>query len=429
MKVDLRYGQAGLTVTLPAACEPHIIRKPKMALLQDKTAAVMHALDQPKGCESLESIAGSKKTACILICDVTRPVPNEVFLRPVVERLLSAGLQLSDITILVATGLHRPNEGDELARVVGDAWIMANVRVENHFARDKNAHVDLGHTATRNTPVFLDRRFVEADMRIATGLVEPHFMAGYSGGRKVIAPGIAGEETIRTFHSAAFMADPNAIECNLVGNPLHEEQLQIVKMLGEVYAINTVIDEDRNLAFINFGEVIQSHLQAVAFAQDCCVVEVDRRYHTVLTSAAGYPLDKTYYQTVKGMVTPMDIVNDGGTIIIASDCGEGLGSANFRASQTRLIEMGADAFLQKIHQQKLAEVDEWQSKMQTKPTAKARVQLYSEGLPDKDRHLTGIERVVSIEQAIMKSIEESSDPVVAVIPEGPYVVPKFSGQR
>ena len=427
MKVDLRYGQTGLTVDLPAECEPHIIRKPKMAILQNKAAAVMQALDQPVGCACLQSIAASKKTACILICDVTRPVPNGVFLRPVVEKLLSAGLKLPDITILVATGLHRPNEGEELARVVGDPWIMANVRVENHFARDENAHIDLGYTATRNTPVSLDRRFVEADIRIATGLVEPHFMAGYSGGRKVIAPGIAGEETIRTFHSAAFMADPNAVECNLVGNPLHEEQLQIVKMLGEVYAINTVIDEERNLVFINFGEVIQSHLQAVAFAHDCCVVEVDRRYNTVLTSAAGYPLDKTYYQTVKGMVTPLDIVNDGGTIIIASECGEGLGSANFRASQTRLIEMGADAFLQKIHKQRLAEVDEWQSQMQTKPTSKALVQLYSGGLPNKDHSLTGIERVASIESAIRRSIDRASDPVVAVIPEGPYVVPKFAG--
>ena len=211
---------------------------------------------------------------------------------------------------------------------------MENVRVENHFARDEATHVDLGRTATRGTPVKLDRRFVEADLRIATGLVEPHFMAGWSGGRKVIAPGVAHHETIRTFHSARFMEDPLAVQCNLVGNPLHEEQLEIVRMLGEVYALNTVIDEDRDLVHVTFGEVIASHLAAVEF-----VADVDARSgaaaasRPIVTSSAGYPLDKTYYQTVKGMVTPLDILEPGGTLIIASACSEGFGSPEFREAQ------------------------------------------------------------------------------------------------
>ncbi len=148
---------------------------------------------------------------------------------------------------------------------MGDPWVMDNVRVGNHYARDDDDHVDLGRTATRGTPVSIDRRFVEADLRIATGLVEPHFMAGWSGGRKVVAPGVAGHETIRTFHSARFMEDPLAVQCNLVGNPLHEEQLEIVRMLGELYALNTVIDEDRDLVHVTFGEIIASHLAAVEF--------------------------------------------------------------------------------------------------------------------------------------------------------------------
>ena len=160
------------------------------------------------------------------------------------------------ITILVATGLHRPNLGEELAELVGDPWVMERVRIENHYARNDADHVDLGFTATRGTPVKLDRRFVEADLRIATGLVEPHFMAGWSGGRKVVAPGVAHHETIRTFHSARFMEDPLAVQCNLIGNPLHEEQLEIVRQLGDVYGLNTVIDDDRDLAYVNFGEIV-----------------------------------------------------------------------------------------------------------------------------------------------------------------------------
>ena len=151
-------------------------------------------------------------------------MPNKLFLRPMIETLLAAGLKAERISIVVATGLHRANEGAELEELVGDPWVLKTVPVENHFARDDAAHVDLGRTA-RGTPVKIDRRFVEADLRIVSGLIEPHFMAGWSGGRKVVAPGVAHQETIRTFHSARFMEDPLAVQCNLVGNPLHEEQL------------------------------------------------------------------------------------------------------------------------------------------------------------------------------------------------------------
>src|SRR5262249_5592716 len=179
-------------------------------------------------------------------------------------------------------------------------WVLGTVRVENHLARDDGAHVDLGSTPA-GTPVKLDRRFVEAELRIVTGLVEPHFMAGYSGGRKVIAPGVAHKDTITTFHSERFMSDRRAENCVLDGNPLHREQLAIVGMLGRVLAVNTIIDENRALSFVNYGEVLASHQAAVEVAEGYSRVPVPRRFRTVVTSAAGYPLDKTYYQTVKGM--------------------------------------------------------------------------------------------------------------------------------
>jgi len=195
--------------------------------------------------------------------------------------------------------------------------VLRNVRVKNHYATRDEDHVLLGITGTRGTVVRLDRRFVEPDLRIAVGLVEPHFMAGYSGGRKVIAPGLAHAETITTFHSARFMADPKAGNCNFEGNPLHEEQLEIVRMLGGALAINAVIDEERRPSFINFGEIVASHAEAVAFVRNYAEVSATRRFKTVITSAAGYPLDKTYYQTVKGMVSPIDILAPGGRLIVA----------------------------------------------------------------------------------------------------------------
>ena len=245
------------------------------------------------------------------------------------------------ITVLVATGLHRPNEGQELAELVGDPWVLETVTVANHDARADEDHVPLGRTPGRGTVVRLDRRLVEAELKIATGLVEPHFMAGWSGGRKVIAPGVAHAETITTFHNAAFMAHPRAANCVLDGNPLHEEQLAIVGMLGGALALNTVIDDRRRLAFVNFGEVVQSHLQAVDFAGAYARVPVGRRFQTVVTSAAGYPLDRTYYQTVKGMVGPLDILEPGGDLIVASACSDGMGSKHYVEAQRRLVDLGA----------------------------------------------------------------------------------------
>jgi len=422
-RVEIAFGRGSLPVNLPPGAQATVIRKASMAKLPDPGAAVRAALARPVGARALAELARGRRSACILICDITRPVPNGLFLGPMIETLVAAGIPLARVCVLVATGLHRPNEGAELAELVGDSWVMANVRVENHLARDDDAHVDLGRTAARRTPIRIDRRFVEADLKIATGLVEPHFMAGWSGGRKVVAPGVAHHETIRTFHSARFMEDPLAIQCNLAGNPLHEEQLEIVRMIGEVYALNTVIDERRDLAFVNFGELIASHLAAVAFVERATRVPVARRYRTVLTSSAGYPLDKTYYQTVKGMVTPLDILEPGGTLIIASQCSEGFGSPEFRAAQKRLVELGPERFLATLTAKSLADVDEWQTEMQLKPMRVGKVQLYTTGLDADEQRITGVEIVDSVDAALARSIARHRDPAVAVIPEGPYVVP------
>ena len=425
--VDIAYGRGHLKVKLPDGVEATVIRKVVLPKIADQKQAIVDALAVPVNAAPLAELAKGRKSACILICDITRPVPNKLFLRPMIETLIAAGLSADNISIIVATGLHRPNEGDELAELVGDPWVLETVRVENHFARNDDDHVDLGATS-RGTPVKIDRRFVDADLRIVSGLIEPHFMAGWSGGRKVVAPGIAHHETIRTFHSARFMEDPLAIQCNLVENPLHEEQLEIVKKIGEIYAINTVLDEDRDLVYVNFGEVIESHLAAVDFIVDATVIKVPRRFKTVVTSSAGYPLDKTYYQTVKGMVTPMDILEPGGTLIIASECSESFGSSEFRTAQTKLVDIGPERFLATLKAKSFAEIDEWQTEMQLKPMRIANIQLYTTGLSEEDRHITGVELIDSVDQALRDSVARHGDSAVAFIPEGPYVVPVFDAR-
>ena len=426
MRVDLNYGRGTLAVELPDDWDVTVVGKPPMPVAADAPGAVRAALSNPIGSRSLADEAKGAKSACILICDITRPVPNGTILPVLIRELLDSGMKPDQIRVLVATGLHRPNEGDELAELVGDPWVLETVRVENHFARADADHVPLG-TTRRGTRVRLDRRFVEADLRIATGLVEPHFMAGYSGGRKVIAPGVAHAETITTFHTAAFMEDPCAANCVLEGNPLHLEQLEVVRMLGGALAVNAVIDEARRLSHVTFGEVEASHLAAVEYVRKYAEVPVAGRFHTVLTSAAGYPLDKTYYQTVKGMVAPIDLLHPGGDLIIVSEISEGFGSPEYREAQRRLMEQGPQGFIAGILSKTHAAVDEWQTEMQLKASRVGAIHLFTGGLSAEERRLTGVHMIGSVEQALHDSVARSGDGRVVVVPEGPYVVPYFKG--
>ena len=427
MKYLLNYGRAGLDLELPDHWGVTVIGKKPMLILADPVAAMVEALKLPVGSRTLVEEAKRRSSACILICDVTRPVPNGLILPAVIRELLEAGLDAQQITVMVATGLHRPNEGAELRDVVGDDWVLETVRVVNHFARNDEDHVYLGVTS-KGTPIKLDRRFVEADLRLVTGLVEPHFMAGYSGGRKLIVPGVAHEDTITRLHTATFLESPRAANCILDRNPLHEEQLEIVKLIGGALGVNTVINEFRQTCFVNFGDIIKSHLVAVDFMKKSAEIAVPRRFRTVITSSAGYPLDKTYYQTVKGMVGPMDVLEPGGDLFIVSECSEGMGSPDYVEAQRRLVAVGTDKFLEELWPKGNAAVDEWQTEMQLKAMRIGTIRLYTQGLKGQDLDLTGVETFTDLERfqhAIRRSVEQSADSAVAVIPEGPYVVPLF----
>jgi len=425
MNVDLLYGREALRVRMPDDARVTVIRKHPMTPVPDPEAAVRRALKHPVGSPPLAEAARGKRSACILICDITRPVPNGTLLPPLVETITEAGIPRENVLILVATGLHRPNEGEELREVVGSDEVFRTIRIANHFARDREAHADLGRTSA-GIPILIDRRFVAAELKIVTGLVEPHFMAGYSGGRKVVAPGIAHQDTIMGFHGPRILENPRSANCVIEGNPLHEAQIEIVRSIGGILAVNVAIDEHRNIGFVNFGDVEASHGEAVEYMRKRAEVAVPRRFRTVVTSAAGYPLDKTYYQTVKGMVGVVDILEPGGTIIIASQCSEGLGSEEFIAAQRLLQETGADRFVAAIEARGESRIDEWQTEMLVKALRAGSVKLYTTGLGKEDLKDVVVDPVVSVEAAVAASVEGHGDPDIAVVPEGPYVIPLYS---
>ena len=424
-RVQLLYGETTCDVSFPDEYRIHEIHKKPSNPLQDPAAVTLAALQDPVEMQPLSQIARNARSVCILISDITRPTPNGVILPHIMAELEAAGISRDHVTILIATGLHRPAPEAEKRIIVGDENVFSSVQVVNHYANNDAQHVKLQAT-TRGTPVLIDKRFVEADVKVLIGLVEPHFMAGYSGGRKLVAPGIAHRETILTFHAPPFMEDPNARNCNLEGNPLHEDQLEIVSMLGDIFAVNVIIDEARDIVFVNAGEVIQSHFEAVAFARRICEVELSRQFSTILTSAGGFPLDKTYYQTVKGMVSPLDILKPGGDVIIVSECSEGLGSDNFRESQRWLAESDPQSFIRRISDPgHRPMIDQWETEKLVESLKKGNVYLYCKDLAEEDWALTCVHRVQSVEQAVHHSVAQSGDPHVAVVPEGPYVIPLY----
>jgi len=408
MNITLQYGKKGLALHLPDDWDVTVIRKKPMPVLSDPEAALESAMANPVASSSLFEAAKGSASACILICDITRPVPNGLILPGLIRQLLSAGMEAGRIRIVVASGLHRPNEGVELEELVGDGWVLKNVAVENHFARRSEDHVDLGLTR-RGTPIKIDRRFVNADLRIVTGLV--------------IVPGLAHEDTIRRLHTASFLEDPRACNCTLDGNPFHEEILEMLDVLGSVFAVNVVIDEERRPSFINFGEIRTSHREAVSFARPYSEVQIPRRFRTIITTSAGYPLDKTYYQTIKGMVGAMDALEPGGRLFVASECSEGLGSREYVEAQRRLVHLGPEGFLQDIGAKLRAEIDEWETEMQLRAMRRGSVSLYCNLRAQEERTLTAVDLVDSLEKAVIEWVEKIRDRRVAIIPEGPYVIP------
>ena len=422
MRIQMHYGRKGLELDLPDDLEATVIKKRTMPVLPDPGQAVREAFARPVGSQTLTEAARGCRKICILICDITRPVPNGIVLPALIQQLMETGVDPEGITVLVATGLHRPNEGEELRELLGSDWVLKTVRVVNHFARNEADHAFLGTTPS-GMPVRADRRFTEADLRLVVGLVEPHFMAGYSGGRKIIIPGIAHEETIRVLHRTNLLLAEGVTNCRLAGNPLHEELLRAAGMAGECLAVNTIIDETRHLVFVNFGHLETSHEAAVRFARPFFEIPVSRKFETVITSASGYPLDRNYYQTVKGMVGVLDILEPDGDIFIVSECSEGLGTKEYADSQGRMISMGMEAFVRQTALKPAASIDEWETIMQIKAMRSGRIHLFSECLAAEDKVLTGIALADSLQQALGEVMAAKKDKAVAVIPEGPYVIP------
>lgn len=419
MRVTLEYGREGLEVSLPDAnvvkCLGYGSREP----IADPPGAIGEALASPIGSIPLAELAAGRNSACVVISDVTRPVPNAVLLPPILETLESSGIPRDRILILVATGMHRPNLGEELEEMVG-AEIARTYRIENHNGLNRDEHTCLGESP-RGVPVWIDSRYVEADLKITTGLIEPHFMAGFSGGRKLICPGLAAIETIRAWHGPKFLEHPNARVGVLDQNPVHEDNTWIARRAGCDFIVNTVIDAHRQILKVVAGDMEQAFHEGVAFVRSFVVDTVPEAVDVVVTSSAGYPLDTTFYQTVKGMVAAGDIVKPGGTVILAAGMSEGIGSEPFQ----RLFaeNSSVDQFMDRILNSDYFVMDQWQLEELAKILRKARVVAVTDGLPPETLRKLFVETAPSVEEAVADCLKRyGNDATIAVVPKGPYVI-------
>jgi nickel-dependent lactate racemase len=421
MRVHLEYGRTGLDVELPGDRVVRTLAYKDAAPLTDSAAALAERLARPTGAAPLAELARSRRSACILICDITRPVPNELILSQVLPALEAAGLPRQQITILVATGLHRPNEGEELVEMVGRR-IYEDYRIENHHGKALDEHVYLGDSP-RGVPIWLDRRYVEADLKITIGLIEPHLMAGFSGGRKLICPGIAALETVKVWHGPDFLEHPNA-DCGiLAGNPVHEENTWIARRAGCDFIVNVVIDAERRPLCFVAGDMVEAFEEGVAFVRGVVTDTVPEPVDVVVTCSAGYPLDTTFYQSVKGMTGALPIVKPGGTIVLAASLSEGIGSPEFE--QLFVEHANLDVFIERILGKTYFKMDQWQLEELAKVRRKAKVKMVSDGLPAATLEGLFVESAPSVEAAVADSLAEYGDAAtIAVIPKGPYVLAK-----
>ncbi|MXW01848.1 MAG: nickel-dependent lactate racemase [Holophagales bacterium] len=420
MRVRLAYGRGGLTIDVPRE-RATVIVPVQAPALADPDAALTAALRSPVAGPSLRELARPGRTAAISVCDVTRAQPRRETVAAVL-RELDGVVRPEDVTILIATGTHRANTPAELQAMLGDG-ILGSCRVINHDARDDSSLVDLGETGN-GVPTRLCRHWLEADLRITTGFVEPHFFAGFSGGPKMVAPGLAGLDTVLTLHDAVRVGDPRSTWGIIEDNPLHSD-IRAIAARPEAkphFSVDVLLDRQQRITHVFAGELFEMHRRACAAAKPIAMRETSHRFEVVVTTNSGYPLDQNLYQAVKGMSAAAQVVADGGTILCAAECSDGIPD---HGRYAELLGRGGspEELLQQIEARKEAEPDQWQVQVQALIQRRARVLVKADGLSGEQLAAAHFEPAPNLDAALAECVAARPDARICVLPEGPQTIP------
>ncbi|WP_010677384.1 nickel-dependent lactate racemase [Bacillus timonensis] len=416
MQTTLLYGKENLTINVP---DDALILEPQNPLgLADEIGALQDALKNPIGSPPLAEMVKSTDKVAIVISDITRPTPNEKLVPALIKEL--DHVPLENFVIINGTGTHRDQTEEEFVQMLGQ-WIVDNVRIINNHCHDKETLVKVGHSKF-GCDVYLNKEYVEADFRIVTGFIEPHFFAGFSGGPKGIMPGIAGIETIMTFHNARMIGDPLATWGNMVNNPLQEMTREINMMCKPHFMLNVTLNRDKQITNVFAGELMAAHDKGCEYAKEHAMTKCDQRFDVVITSNSGYPLDQNLYQAVKGMSAAHKIVKKGGAIIIASECSDGLPSHGNYADILKMANSPQE-LLDMINNPEFKTFDQWQVQKQAVIQVWADVYVYSL-LTDEQVTQAMLKPTHNIEETVEQLKEKyGKDMSVAVLPLGPLTIP------
>ncbi|MEE2947835.1 MAG: nickel-dependent lactate racemase [Verrucomicrobiota bacterium] len=416
MRVNLAYGSSHLPIELPDN-RTTVIEPTHIKGLANEKATVLNALQNPIGSQPLLKRISRNTKICIAFTDLTRATPNDRIIPWLLEHL---GGPSDNITLLNQLGTHRPNTQEELETLLTPE-VVANYRVLNHEPENPDALVQVG-TTDDGTPALLNRHIVEADLRIITGFIEPHFFAGFSGGVKGIMPGCAGLETVMSNHGAKNIGDPRATFGLTDGNPLWEELRDIALKAGPSFVLNVTLNEHRDITNVFAGDIIEAHQTGCAFVKDSAMQRVERPFDIVVTTNSGYPLDLNLYQGVKGMSAGVRVLKEGGTLILAAECREGVPGGS--PLDELLRSAGSiEEVLTMLSTPGFVRPEQWQAQIQALVQRKAEVLVHS--LLDDETvaacHLKSC-RDISIEVSRRLNIL-GSDACVAVLPQGPLTIP------
>ena len=417
MEIDLDYGQTGLTLDV-TDLDVSVISPKFIEGISDEKVGFSQAVDSPIGRESLKTLIDKDESIAIVIPDITRALPNERLLNWLFDYLNHVPKE--NYTIISGTGTHRENTDSEWNYMVGK-HIHKNYRCINHRGSDPSSLV-FGGASIFGYDVYFNKDYVEADRRILMGFIEPHFMAGFSGGYKAVFPGLTGLPAIMKYHNAENIGHSGSTWGNMVDNPTQENIRAGGSLIPVDFLINITLNRRRNITGFFVGDPILAHEKGCLFCRDTTMVECEDPFDIVVTSNSGYPLDQNLYQTVKGLSAAAQILKPNGLIIAASRCNDGFPNhGNFK--QFLFEHDNPQAMLDKIYSPGFEQLDQWQVQLLALILLKARVALFSD-LPEEEVSKAHFHPIRDIRKEIDKEVRRLGGKAkIAVLPEGPLTIP------
>lgn len=418
MDVKLLYGNTGLYIKVPEECTTIIAPKPATPV-QNEVSALRRALHNPIGTSPIRELIGPEDTVAIVFSDITRPMPYGIILPILLEEL--SILPKENIVLINALGTHRPNTPAELDEILG-VDIHGSYRVIQHDCHSKENLVSLGESK-RGHEILINRTYMESSIKILTGFIEPHLFAGFSGGPKAVLPGIAGFETITSNHNVHMIGDKGSGFVRTIGNPIWEDMRDAALLSCPTFILNITQTEDRQITGVFAGDLELAYQAGVEFVKKTAMIPVPYSFDIVVSTSAGYPLDISMYQSVKGMVVANQVVKDGGVIILATECSEGLPETGEYSDILRLGNSPED-ILSFIHSPGFMMQDQWDVQLQAQVCQRCRFYIYSNGLTDEEKRMAFATPCSDIETLVNDLLREyGPNASLAVLPAGPLSVP------